>query len=153
MKWNLVSNASPGIREYHLVQEDQVLIVLKYSLEQQSVRITYEGEHLVFFLEDMGYANRIAFKSAYGVDLGKFSYNNRSNTGRLQINATIFDYNIVDNNQPKLIIHQHNKREPLAVCQIPAIPTRQSSFFEHACIVLSVCWYTNMPAARKKQDQ
>lgn len=153
MKWNLISNASTGIREYHLLQDDQVLIRLKYSLEQQSVRITFEGERLVFFLEDLGYANRIAFKSAYGVDLGKFSYNNRSNTGRLEINSAVFDYNIVDNNQPKLIVNQRNKQKPLAVCQIPAIPTRQTSLFEQACIVLSVCWYTNMPAASKKQNQ
>ena len=139
MKWNLVSNASTGIREYHLVQDDQVLIVVKYSQEQQSVRIAYEGERLVFFLEDLGYANRIAFKSAYGVDLGKFSYNNRSNTGRLEIDSTLFDYHIVDNNPPRLIIHKHNNPEPLAVCQIPAIPTRQTSLFEQACIVLSVC--------------
>ena len=152
MEWILISNATPGIKEYHLLQGDQVLIVLKYSLEQQSVRIALTDERLVFFLENTGYANRIAFKNAYGVDQGKFSHNNRNNSGRLEIDHAVYDYNIVDAAQPKLIIHQHHKQEPLAVCQIPAIPTRETAVYEQACLVLSVCWYTKMPAAPKKQN-
>ncbi|THU39234.1 hypothetical protein FAM09_12025 [Niastella caeni] len=141
MKWNLISNASPGIKEYHLIQDGLVLIVMKYSLEQQSVRITYEGGRQAFFMENAGNTNRLTFKNVYGVDQGKFSHNNRSNTGRLEINNEVYDYHIVDNNQPRLIIHQHNKREPLAVCQIPAIPVRHASIHEQAGIVLSICWF------------
>ena len=152
MKWTLISNASTGIKEYHLIQDGLVLIVMKYSQEQQSVRITFEEEHLVFFMEDMGYVNKIAFKNAYGVDLGKFSYHNNNSTGRLEINNALYDYNIVEGNPPKLIIHQHNKQEPLAVCQIPAILNRELAVYEQACMVLSLCWYTNMPVAAKKQN-
>ena len=151
MKWILISNATADIKEYHLVNDELVIAVMKYSPEQQSVRISYEEEHLVFFMETAGYANRITIKNAYGVDQGKFSHHNHNNTGRLEINKQIFDYNIVDNNQPKLIVHQHNKQEPLAVCQIPAIPTRQTSFYEQAGIVLGICWYASMPTARKKK--
>jgi hypothetical protein len=150
MKWNLISNAPTGIKEYHLTQDGVILVVMKYSPEQHSIRIKFEGEHLVVFLENAGYANRIIFKSAYGVDLGKFSHHN--NTGRLQINNEVFDYNIIDNNQPKLIVHQHNKQEPLAVCQIPEIPKRESSFYEQAGLVLSICRYATMPARREKQQ-
>lgn len=152
MKWTLISNASTGIKEYHLTQDRVVLVVMKYSPEQHSIRIKFEEEHLVIFLENAGYDHHIIFKSAYGVSLGKFSHN-RNNTGRLQINNEVFDYNIVDNNQPKLIVHQHSKQEPLAVCQIPEIPIRESSFYEQAGFVLSVCRYASMPAARKKQEQ
>ncbi len=152
MEWILISNATTGIREYHLLQGDRILIVLKYNLEQQSVRIAFEDEHLVYFLENTGYNNRIAFKSAYGVDQGKFSHNNRSNSGRLEINGTQYNYNVIKGNQSKLIVHQHQKQEPLAVCQIPAIPTRESTVYEQACLVLSICWYATMPVAPKKQD-
>ena len=152
MKWTLINNASTGIKEYHLIQDDVVLVVMKYSQEQQSVRITFEEEHLVFFMEDMSYTNKIAFKSAYGVDLGKFSYHNHNSTGRLEINDAVYDYNIVAGSQPKLIIHQHNKPEPLAVCQIPAIPNQESAVYEQACMVLSVCWYTKVPATSQKQN-
>src|SRR5438046_270944 len=112
MEWILVKNASTGISEYHLLQGERILIVLKYSQEQQSVRIAFNNEHLVFFLENLGYANKIAFNSAYGVPLGKFSHNNRSNAGRLEINNAVYNYNIVTSQPHKLIIHQHNKKEP-----------------------------------------
>ena len=151
MKWTLISNASADIKEYHLVKDESVLAVMKYSPEQQSVRISFEEERLAFFMETNGYANRIVFKNVYGVYQGKFSHHNHNNTGRLEINEQIFNYNIVDNNQPKLIIHQHNQKEPLVVCQIPASPTRHASLFEQAGIVLGICCFANMPAARKKQ--
>lgn len=152
MKWTLISNVSTGIREYHLEQEGNVLIVLKCSLEQQSVRIHFGDEHLVYFMENAGYAHRIIFKNAYGVDMGSCSHNNRNNTGRLYINNEMFDYNIVHNNQPKLIIHQHNKQQPLAVCQIPEIPIRQSAWYEQAGIVLSICQYSTLPMNKKALD-
>jgi hypothetical protein len=151
MKWTLISNVTADIKEYHLVKDESVLAVMKYSPEQQSVRISYEEERLVFFMETNGYSNRIVFKNVYGVDQGKFAHHNHNNTGRLEINNQIFNYNIVDNNQPKLIIHQHNKQEPLAVCQIPASPTRHDSFFEQAGMVLGMCWFANIPATRKTQ--
>lgn len=149
MKWTLISNVTAGIKEYHLVNEESVLAVMKYSPEQQSVRISYKEERLVFLMETNGYTNRIVFKNVYGVDQGTFAHHNHNNTGRLEINKQVFNYNIVDNNQPRLIIHQHNKQEPLAVCQIPASPTRHASFFEQAGIVLGICWLAVMPAARK----
>jgi hypothetical protein len=58
---------------------------------------------------------------------------------------------MVEGNQPKLIVHQHNKQEPLAVCQIPEIPIRESSLNEQAGIVLSICRYATMPARKKEQ--
>jgi hypothetical protein len=152
MKWNLISNDATDIKEYQLTQDSLVLVKMKYSPEQQSLRITLDEDHLVFFVEDAGYAHRILFKNVYGVDLGKFSHNNRNHSGRVEINNEIFDYHMVAGSQPKLIVHQHNKQEPLAVCQIPAIPTRQSSLHEPAGMVLSVCWFATMPAGRKKQQ-
>jgi hypothetical protein len=150
MEWNLISNVTPGIREYHLLYENRVLVAFKYNIEQQSVRIAFEEERLVFFLESTGF-NRIAFKNAYGIDQGKFSYNNRGNSGRLEIDHGVYNYNMVDANQPKLIVHQQHKQEPLVVCQIPAIPSRESAVYEQACLVLSICSYANMPVAPKKQ--
>lgn len=149
MKWTLVSNKASDIREYHLVKDERTLVVMKYSPEQQTVRIVHEGGRLVFFMENTGYAHRVVFKNVYGVDLGKYSYNNRNQSGRLQIDNDIFDYNIVDGHQPKLIIHQHNKQQPLAVCEIPGNSIQQDSLHEQAGIVLSVCSFTIMAPARK----
>ncbi|WP_205509660.1 hypothetical protein [Longitalea arenae] len=150
MKWILISNESTGIKEFQLIQNNLVLAVMKYNPQHHSIRITYEGGHLVFFMETMGYANRIAFKNVYGIDLGKFSHY-RNNTGRLEINKKVFDYQIVDKNQPKLIIHQHNQHEPLAVCQLPADSVRESSYYAYAGLVLSSCSYAAIPVVKQRQ--
>ena len=148
MKWTLVSNTFSDIREYHLVKDERTLVVMKYSPEQQTVRITHEDGRLVFFMDNGGYANRIVFKNVYGVDLGKYSYNNRNQNGRLEINNEAYDYNIVDANQPKLIVHQRNKQEPMAVCQIPNVILQPASLYEHAGIVLSMCSIASLPESK-----
>ena len=148
MKWTLVSNKSSDIREYHLVKDERTLVVMKYSPEQQTVRISHEDDRQVFFMEDGGYANRIVLKNAYGVDLGKYSYNSRNQNGRLEINNDVYDYNIVEANQPKLIVHQRHKQEPMAVCQIPDAILEPTSLYEHAGIVLSMCSINGLPASK-----
>ncbi|OQP56603.1 hypothetical protein [Niastella populi] len=150
MKWTLISNASNDIKEYHLIRDGNTLVVMKYNPDQQTVRIVHEGDRLVFFMENAGYAHRLIFKSVYGVDQGKYLYNNRNHTGRLEINNAVFDYNIVTGNQPKLIVHQNNRREPLAVCQMPDTGMHPPSIYEQAGMVLSVCSFSGEPAVRRK---
>jgi hypothetical protein len=144
MKWTLVSNTSSDIKEYHLVKDEHTLVVMKYRPEQQTVRITHESDRLVFFMENGGFANRVVFKNVYGVDLGRYSYNARNHNGRLEINNEVFDYNIVDANQPRLIVQRQNKQEPMAVCQIPHGILKPASLYEHAGIVLSMCSLTGI---------
>jgi hypothetical protein len=149
MKWIPISTALTALKEYHLLKEEQLLIVLKCSLDPQSIRITYEGERHVFLMEPLGYANQIQFKNAYGVNIGKFVHNGRSNTGRIQINDEVFHYNIIDNNQPKLIVHKRSKQQPVAVCNLPLLHGPASLLYEQAGLVLSVCWYATVLASKK----
>ncbi len=107
----------------------------------------HEGERLVFFMENAGICTPCNFQKCIGVDQGRYTYNNRSHSGRLQINNDIYDYNIVEGSQPKLIVHKLNKQEPIAVCEIPpASSMPHASQYEQAGIVLSVCSLTNLPA-------
>ncbi len=150
MKWTLISNASNDIREYHLIRDGNTMVVMKYNPEQQTVRIVHEGARLAFFMENAGYAYRLIFKSVYGVDLGRYLYNNRNHTGRIEINNAVFDYNIVAGNQPKLIVHQNNRQEPLAVCQMPDTGMQPPSIYEQAAMVLSVCSFSGESVVRGK---
>ena len=147
MKWKLVSTSLNGIKEYHLIKEDKLLIVLKYSQEQQSARITFEGDHSIFLLESSnGFpGNRIILKNAYGVDLGKFSFNRRNLFGYLQISDSLFHYSILEENQqPRLIIYKESKDHPIAVCDLMNITTVP---YEYACLVLSICWFASVQKA------
>lgn len=148
MKWTLISNSSTGIKEYHLTNEDQAIMILKYSIEQQSVRIriSFANEHLVFLMEPTGFANRIFIKNAYGVELGKFVYNNRSKTGNIAINNAVLHYDVIDSNPSKLILHKRSRQQPMAVCHLP-VNSVDLSIYECACFVLSVYWYTAVRAS------
>ncbi|WP_207514014.1 hypothetical protein [Longitalea luteola] len=151
MKWILIGNGNTGKKEYQLIQDDLVLVVMKYNPEHHSLRINFQGQHQVYFMETLGYTNRIALKNVYGIDVGKFS-RQRNHTGRLEINREIFDYHIVDNNQPKLIIHQHDQQQPLVVCQLSSIPVREWSSYEEAGLVLSLCSYATIPVEKQRQQ-
>lgn len=145
MKWSLISSSLNGIREYHLIKAGKVLLVMKYSTEQQSVRLKLDKEHEIFLLENTASGlsgQRISFMNAYGVDLGKFSFNPRNQSGQLQINDRQFQYATVTErgNEPNLVVYKKSKEQPLAACNWPAMPEVASNSFEYACLVLGLCW-------------
>ena len=151
MKWILASSALTGIKEYHLVEDEQLIIVLKYSFDQQSIRIINEEERLVFFMENAGgFNNRIIFKNPYGVDIGKFSYNGRSHNGHVEINAVTLHFTIVEGNAPKVLIHRRNVQQPIAVCHLPFFSHQPAAQYEQACFMLSLCWYAALKSSVKE---
>jgi len=153
MKWILVSSALTGIKEYHLVKDDQLLLVLKYSFDLQSIRIINEEERLVFFMEDSGgFASRIIFKNPYGVDIGKFSYNSRTHSGHVEVNSTTLQFTIVKGDAPKVIIHRRNVQQPLAVCHLPFFSPKPAAQYEQACFLLSLCWYAALKSSVKNEQ-
>ena len=144
MKWNLISTSLSGIKEYHLLKNDRLLLVMKYSQEQQSVRITLDKEHLIFLLENNAggliAGERIHYMNAYGVDLGKFSFNPRNRSGQLQIDDRVFQYATINDPQPSLLVYKKTKEHPLAVCAWPLASEQPPGPIEYACLVLGVCW-------------
>jgi hypothetical protein len=153
MKWILASSALTGIKEYHLVEDDQLLLVLKYSFDLQSIRIINEEERLVFFMENSGgFTNRIIFKNPYGVDIGKFSFNSRTQSGHVEINAITLHYTIVEGNGPKVVIHKRNVQQPLAVCHLPFFSYKPAAQYEQACFLLSLCWYAAVKTSVKNEQ-
>jgi hypothetical protein len=153
MKWILASSASTGIKEYHLVKDDQLLLVLKYSFDLQSIRLINEEERLVFFMEDSGgFGNRIIFKNPYGVDIGKFACNSRANSGHVEINSITLHFTVVEGNTPKVLIHKRNVQEPLAVCHLPFYSPKPAAQYEQACFMLSLCWFAALKSSVKNEQ-
>jgi hypothetical protein len=150
MKWTLASSASTGIKEYHLIKDDQLLLVLKYSFDLQSIRLINEEERLVFFMEDSGgFGNRINFKNPYGVDIGKLVCNSRANSGHVEINSITLHFTIIEGNTPKVIIHRRNVQEPLVVCNLPFYSPKPAAQYEQACFMLSLCWFAAIKSSIK----
>ncbi|AEW00859.1 hypothetical protein Niako_4601 [Niastella koreensis GR20-10] len=55
MKWVYVNQPSVYIRKYQLTEGDNTKLVIKYNLDQQSVRISSEENHRLFLSTKQDY--------------------------------------------------------------------------------------------------
>jgi hypothetical protein len=146
MKWVYVNQPSAYIRKYELTEGDDTKLVIKYNLEQQSVRLSSEEIHRLFFIDKTGlWHNKTILKNEYGVEIGRLSMEKVHGTGIIEMEGKKYYYTLQNNSQ--LVIFEHSVSMPLAVCDMTAAPAFSSlaatkySNEEYACFLLGICWY------------
>ncbi|MFL5748659.1 MAG: hypothetical protein ACJ751_28565 [Niastella sp.] len=146
MKWVYVNQPSVYIRKYQLTEGDNTKLEIKYNLEQQSVRISSEENHRLFFIDKTGlWHNKTILKNEYGVEIGKLAIDKVHGTGFIEIEGKKYYYMLQNNSQ--LVVFEHTVSMPLAVCDMTAAPSFASllankySNEEYACFLLGICWY------------
>ena len=147
MKWVLVNQYSPSIKKYQLTEGDEIKLVLKYSPEQQSVRISSEENHRLFFIDKTGlWHNKTILKNEYGVEIGRLSFDKTQHIGAIEIEGKKYFYTF-ENNKKQLVVFEHSISLPLAVCDLSQAPSFTSlsadkySSEECTCFLLGLCWY------------
>jgi hypothetical protein len=145
MEWISINTVDPEMKKYHLFKDDDVQVVLKYNLLQQSIRMSGRGKQQVFFMESGSmWNNRMVFKNAYGIEVGRFLFNNRTHAGRIQIEGTALQIAMVENDSISVILYEHDKHNPLLECRLPEGRKEQTvpiDNLERACLFLGLCWY------------
>ena len=146
MKWVYVNQPSAYIRKYQLTEGDEAKLVIKYNLDQQSVRISSEENHRLFFIDKTGlWHNKTILKNEYGVEIGRLSIDKVHGTGIIEVEGKKYNYTLQNNVQ--LVIFEQSVSMPLAVCDMTAAPSYSSlaankySNEEYACFLLGICWY------------
>lgn len=146
MKWVYVNQPSVYIRKYNLTEGDKTKLVIKYNLEQQSVRISSEENHRLFFIDKTGlWHNRTILKNEYGVEIGRLAIDKVHGTGIIEIEGKKYYYTLQNNSQ--LVVFEHTVTMPLAVCDMTEAPSFASllsnkySNEEYACFLLGISWY------------
>ena len=146
MKWVYVNQPSVYIRKYQLTEGDKSKLVIKYNLDQQSVRISSEENHRLFFIDKTGlWHNRTILKNEYGVEIGRLAIDKVHGTGIIEIEGKKYYYTLQNDSQ--LVVFEHTVNMPLAVCDMTAAPSFASlsgnkySNEEYACFLLGICWY------------
>jgi hypothetical protein len=146
MKWVYVNQPSAYIRKYQLTEGDDTKLVIKYNLDQQSVRLSSEETHRLFFVDKPGlWHNKTILKNEYGVEIGRLSIDKVHGTGIIEMEGRKYNYTLQNNSQ--LVIFEHSVSMPLAVCDMTAAPSFGSlaatkySNEEYACFLLGICWY------------
>ena len=148
MKWVFVNQSSSYIKKYQLTEGDNTKLVLKYNPDQQSVRISSEESHRLFFINKTGlWHNKTILKNEYGVEIGRLSFDKMHQNGVIEIEGRKYHYTFENNTQKQLIIFEHTVSLPLAVCDLSAAPSFTTlspdkySSEEYTCLLLGLCWY------------
>ncbi|THU39871.1 hypothetical protein FAM09_08210 [Niastella caeni] len=146
MKWVYVNQPSAYIKKYHLTEGNDTKLVMKYNLEQQSVRISSEENHRLFFINKTGlWHNKTILKNEYGVEIGRLLFDKAHGTGIIEMERKKYYYTFQNNTE--LVIFEHTVSHPLAVCDLSSAPSFTSvaankySSEESACFLLGICWY------------
>jgi hypothetical protein len=148
MKWVFVNQSSAYIKKYQLTEGESTRLILKYNLEQQSVRISSEDNHRLFFINKTGlWHNKTVLKNEYGVEIGRLSFDKMHYTGVIEIEGKKYHYTFENNSQKQLVIFEHTVTTPLVVCDLSSAPSFTSlspdkySSEEYTCFLLGLCWY------------
>lgn len=151
MQWKLVKAFDEVLKEYHLIENDKILILLKYNSLQQSVRISSKGEYLSFFMERTGFAaTRIVFKNVYGLEVGKCTFNRRHDKGLIEHDGTLYNYQIQNAGAEKAILNNLHNHQPLVTCDWPfpiqhgIVLLKHGWFEEYASLLLGLNCYVNL---------
>ena len=146
MKWVYVNQPSVYIRKYQLTEGDNTKLIIKYNLDQQTVRISSEENHRLFFIDKTGlWHNKTILKNEYGVEIGRLAIDKVHGTGFIEIEGKKYYYTVQNNSQ--LVVFEHTVTMPLAVCDMTEAPSFASllankySNEEYACFLLGICWY------------
>lgn len=144
MKWVIVSTKKSLLQEYHLVNSDQCLMVLKYNPVQHSLRISCDGNHKLFFIESTGsLTGKYIFRNEYSMETGHMNYDKSfGREGSVTIETQKFKYHISDTATTELIIHDGNTGAWLMDCELENNEaSRQNSSVENNFLLLGLCWY------------
>ncbi|WP_207513240.1 hypothetical protein [Longitalea luteola] len=146
MKWVYVNQPSAYIRKYELTEGKDIKLVIKYNLEQQSVRISSDENHRLFFIDKTGlWHNKTILKNEYGVEIGRLSIDKLHGAGSIDMEGKRYNFSFQKNTE--LVVFENSVSQPLAVCDMTAAPSFSSlaankySNEEYACFLLGICWH------------
>jgi hypothetical protein len=160
MKWVLANQTSASMKKYQLIDGDAIKLELKYNLEQQTVRISSEETHRLFFIDKTGlwHNKKTILKNEYGVEIGRLSFDKMHQSGVIEVEGKKYHYTIQRSGPPQLVLFEHSVSMPLAVCDLskaPSVTSLQANKYsgeECAGFLLGLCWYLFPVTAAEKME-
>lgn len=152
MEWIAINNQSPGVTEYHLMDANSSIAILKYNVHQQVVRLQSDGSHAVFFLEKAGtFSNRTIIKNEYGLVIGKLSVDRwASHPESIELEGKKFYYSFQNDPFAELILYKGRTVAPVTRSGIKSgtdntrIVFNKSNHEEYTPVLLGLCWYSTL---------
>jgi hypothetical protein len=161
MKWIPVSKPVASLSEYHLVEEGNILAILKYNPLQQSARIRSGEKQQVFFMERSGSnANKLIVENEYGVRTGYYAADSVKNkSGNIAVHDTHYHFKLLTGSIPEFSIYKPGTFSPLVICPIALSAGQATASVECSSLLLALCWYLSQshhsflsPVSQKQKD-
>lgn len=158
MKWVLVNSLKSTLQEYHLMDDENCRVVIKYNPRQHSARITCGIHQRLFFIETTGsLIQKTIFTNEYGLGIGSLTQDSViGNKGMVIINEKKYHYTLNNNPLAELVIYDKNINDPLVSCglqtsnSITSIAlSNNTDSSDNSCLLLGLCWYLFLPVAKE----
>ena len=148
MNWVTINNQQSALKEYHLMQNDDYKMLLKYNPLQHSARFSCGGKyHRLFYFETMPqFSSKTIFTDQYGMETGSIVLDKiYSHDGTVWLDGKKLHYHLQDSPVPKLIVYESDPNHPIVSC---SIATGNETALMN-CFILGVCWYIFLQVAKE----
>ncbi len=162
MKWELVSNHRTTLQEYHLVDNNECKVVLKYNPLHQSARVSCGNHQRLFFIESAGSLTaKMIFKNEYGMEIGNLHHDKwHINEGSVTIDSKTFHYRIQSTPSTALLIYNDESHQPFINCELQTNKGNAAinyiadySPIDNSWLLLGLCWYLFLPVVKEKRAE
>ncbi|MFT3682334.1 MAG: hypothetical protein QM791_18915 [Ferruginibacter sp.] len=141
MNWVPVKNhASALLQEFHLVQNNNDKMVLKYNPHQRSARFTSDGKHYaLFYFETAGtVGSKILIQDQYGMLRGNIVTDKSHGNGHVELEGKKYNYQLKSGyNSPSIVIYERTADRPWLTCDLD-LRTEDTL---HASFIVGLCWH------------
>src|SRR5436190_20907294 len=159
MKCVLINNHREALQEYHLIENDECKVILKFNTQHKSARISCLNQQRLFFIKNAGVlTGKYHFTNENGLEIGSLNQDKRSgNGGTLSIDSKKYHYEITNNSLAEITIYDNNSHESLVTCSLAIADNKIPgvSFVQHInqidnnSLLLALCWYLFLPIAKE----
>ncbi|UAY52012.1 hypothetical protein [Ferruginibacter albus] len=144
MRWVLVSGPNAALQEFHLLQNDECIVVLKYNPLHRSARVISGQYQRLFFMQSAGaLTGKNIFMNEYGLEVGSLTSEKWGNNGgTLIIEEKKFTYKV--QNSSELTVSDSAQHS--TSCNL------KPESIDNNYLLLGLCWYLHLPVVKEKLE-
>ena len=155
MKWLLVSNPASALQEYHLMENGERKVILKYNPLHHSARITCGKYHKLVYVETAGSLKpKTIFKNEYGSEIGSLVHDKWLNDqGNVIIEGKKYNYRLQKNPLSEMTIFNNDDSQTLVSCGLNTDDNvalfHNTNDIDNSFLLLGLCWYLFLPVVKE----
>jgi len=160
MRW-ITARSVSGNEIYQLYKSEKKILTLSFNPFSNSARIEFDKEKRVFLVRKEGFLKKkIVLRNEYGVKIGELGQEHKQEF--IDMNDQRFYYATRNNPGSELVLYKESIEKPVVICSLntdngnTSININEKSGMDvlsHSGLLIALCWYLFLPAARENEVQ